>query len=30
LARMIHVGVVEGPALRWKADLVALFTKLTA
>ena len=30
LARMIHVGVVEGPATRWKGDLVALFTKLTA
>jgi AcrR family transcriptional regulator len=30
LARMIHVGVVEGPALRWKGDLVALFTKLVA
>ena len=30
LARMIHVGVVEGPATRWKTDLVALFTKLTA
>ena len=25
LTRMIQVGVVEGPAKRWKADLVALF-----
>jgi hypothetical protein len=30
LARMIQVGVVEGPATRWKTDLVALFMKLTA
>jgi AcrR family transcriptional regulator len=27
LARMIHVGVVEGPAKRWKSSLVALFQK---
>lgn len=28
LARMIQVGVVEGPAMRWKRPLVALFRKL--
>jgi AcrR family transcriptional regulator len=28
LARMIQVGVVKGPATRWKADLVALFRRL--
>lgn len=28
LARMIQVGVVEGPALRWKAELVGLFERL--
>src|SRR5262249_16302046 len=27
LARMLQVGVVPGPAMRWKADLVALFKK---
>jgi len=25
LARMLQVGVVRGPATRWKSDLVALF-----
>jgi AcrR family transcriptional regulator len=29
-ARMLQVGVVSGPALRWKADLVALFRKMSA
>jgi AcrR family transcriptional regulator len=29
LARMIQVDVVEGPATRWKTDLVAFFMKLT-
>jgi len=28
LARMIQVGVVEGPATRWKKSLVALFGRL--
>lgn len=30
LARMIQVGVVEGPAKRWKRSLVALFQKSLA
>jgi hypothetical protein len=30
LVRMLQVGVVTGPALRWKADLVALFRKVGA
>jgi TetR/AcrR family transcriptional regulator, repressor of fatR-cypB operon len=30
LARMLQVGVVPGPALRWKADLVALFRRVAA
>ena len=30
LVRMIQVGVVEGPAKRWKAELVALFGKVIA
>lgn len=30
LARMIAVGVVEGPATRWKSALVALFKRLLA
>lgn len=30
LARMIHVGVAKGPAIRWKGALVALFRKLVA
>jgi len=29
LARMLQVGVVPGPAARWKADLVALFQKVS-
>lgn len=28
LTRMLQVGVVEGPATRWKPDIVALFTRL--
>jgi len=28
LARMIQVGALQGPAVRWKADLVALFRKI--
>ena len=28
LARMIQVGVVKGPATRWKVDLVALLKKI--
>jgi hypothetical protein len=28
LARMIQVGAVSGPAMRWKADLVALFRRV--
>jgi hypothetical protein len=28
LARMIQVGDVPGPAMRWKADLVGLFRKI--
>jgi AcrR family transcriptional regulator len=28
LARMFQVGVLEGPATRWKGELVALFRKL--
>jgi AcrR family transcriptional regulator len=30
LARMLQVGVVPGPAMRWKADLVALFRRVDA
>lgn len=30
LTRMIQVGVVKGPATRWKADLVALFRQLVS
>ena len=30
LARMLQVGVMPGPAARWKADLVALFRRLVA
>ena len=30
LARMLEVGVVPGPAVRWKADLVALFSRVSA
>jgi len=29
LARMIQVGAVAGPAVRWKKELVALFRKIT-
>jgi AcrR family transcriptional regulator len=28
LARMLQVGVVRGPAIRWKDDLVALFRRV--
>ena len=27
LARMLHVGAIPGPAIRWKADLVELFRR---
>jgi AcrR family transcriptional regulator len=30
LARMLQVGVIPGPAVRWKADLVALFRRVAA
>jgi len=30
IARMLQVGVVPGPAVRWKADLVALFQRVSA
>lgn len=30
LARMIQVGVVEGPAIQWKGELIALFRKFGA
>jgi TetR/AcrR family transcriptional regulator, repressor of fatR-cypB operon len=30
LARMLQVGVIPGPATRWKADLVALFRRVSA
>jgi len=30
LARMLQVGVLPGPAMRWKADLVALFRRVGA
>ena len=30
LARMLQVGVIAGPAVRWKADLVALFRRVGA
>jgi len=30
LTRMLQVGVVPGPAIRWKADLVAMFRRLVA
>jgi hypothetical protein len=30
LARMVQVGAVPGPAMRWKADLVALFRRVGA
>jgi len=28
IARMLQVGVIPGPALRWKADLVKLFRRV--
>jgi TetR/AcrR family transcriptional regulator, repressor of fatR-cypB operon len=28
LARMLKVGVIQGPAIRWHADLVALFRRV--
>ncbi len=30
LARMLQVGVISGPAIRWKPELVALFRKIAA
>jgi AcrR family transcriptional regulator len=30
LARMIQVGAVPGPAMRWKADLIVLFRRIAA
>lgn len=30
LSRMLQVGVLQGPAARWKRDLVALFRRLVA
>ena len=30
LARMLQVGVIAGPAIRWKGDLVTCFRKLVA
>ena len=30
LARMLQVGVIPGPAIRWKADLVGLFRRVVA
>ena len=30
LTRMLQVGAVPGPAMRWKADLVALFQRVAA
>jgi AcrR family transcriptional regulator len=30
LARMLQVGVIEGPAVRWKDELVKLFRRLIA
>lgn len=30
LTRMLQVGVVEGPAVRWKGELVRLFLRLVA
>jgi hypothetical protein len=29
-ARMLHVGVIPGPAVQWKADLVRLFRRVAA
>jgi AcrR family transcriptional regulator len=30
LTRMLQVGVIAGPAIRWKSELVALFRKIAA
>ena len=30
LARMLQVGVIPGPALRWKGALITLFRRLVA
>jgi AcrR family transcriptional regulator len=30
LTRMLQVGVIPGPAIRWKSELVALFGKIAA
>jgi hypothetical protein len=30
IARMIQVGAVPGPAVRWKTELVALFRRVAA
>jgi TetR/AcrR family transcriptional regulator, repressor of fatR-cypB operon len=30
VARMLQVGVIPGPAVRWKADLVGLFRRVVA
>jgi hypothetical protein len=30
LARMLQVGVIPGPAVRWKDDVVALFRRVAA
>ena len=30
IARMLQVGVIPGPAVRWKADLVGLFRRIVA
>jgi len=30
LMRMVHVGVIPGPAVRWKTKLVALFRRVAA
>jgi AcrR family transcriptional regulator len=30
LTRMLQVGVIDGPAIRWKFELVALFRKMAA
>lgn len=30
LTRMLHVGVVQGPAVRWKAELVTWFLRLAS
>jgi hypothetical protein len=30
MARMVQVGVIPGPATRWKADLVALFRSVAS